>query len=296
MESILNTLAKIPAPSGRETEICKAMQSLLPNATTYTDPHGTLIVHQKGDGDGTVIVTGMDTPCLYVTYQEGGFARFSAVGGLTVAVGTPVLCENDIFGVIGEDKNGQFIDSGSHTLSIGSWAVPVPSFYKIDADTCGGASLGQYAAMTAVLAAARECHRKEAFFVFGTKSHIRQFSPAFMHRISAQKMISVETSCACDAPAEKTVLVPLGAGTTLRVKDESMLSAPALLDALAATPYRTLREVSTRSGIGGILQKAYGGIVSAGLGIPVRYLGSACEVVSLSDIQNTKDILAYMLS
>jgi len=83
MESILNKLTLTPAPSGSEQRICKTIQSYLPNAETEIDAHGSLLVHKKGTGDGIVVLAAMDTPCLYVTYPEGGFSRTdpSADGG-----------------------------------------------------------------------------------------------------------------------------------------------------------------------------------------------------------------------
>ncbi len=295
MESILKKLTLTPAPSGSEGQICALIKSYLPEAEIQVDTNGSLLVHKKGTGDGIIVLTAMDTPCLYVTYPESGFARFSAVGGLKATDGMAVLCENDIVGVIGTDEKGQFIDTGRHTLEIGQWAVPMPSFHKTDEDKLAGASIGQYAAMTAVLSAAMSDTKKEVWFVFATKSHIRQLSPSFMQKITAKRLISVEVSAANDAPAEKTVFASLGNGTTLRVKDEAMLSSPALLSAIAAAPFKTYKEVSTLRGVGGAVQKAYGGIESAGIGIPTRYNGCANEMVSLADIKNTADILAYMV-
>ena len=160
----------------------------------------------------------MDTPCFYVTYAEAnGFARFNAVGGLKPAIGMAVICENGAYGVIGEDQSGKYLDTGRNSLSTGMWATPVPTFYKMDNDKVLGASVGQYAAMTAVVSCALKESARDAYFVFGTKSHIRQFSPSFMQSIPATRLISVEVSEANDAPATKTVFASLGNGTTLRV-------------------------------------------------------------------------------
>lgn len=295
MQSILKTLTKVPAPSGSETLLCKTIQSLLPDDTTFVDAHGTLLYHKKGEGNGTVILTAMDTPCLYVTYPENGFARFSAVGGLKPREGMIVLCQNDIIGVIGKDEQGFYIDTGCHELAIGQWAVPLPSFHPMDEDKYCGTSLGQYATIAASVFAAMQSTAKDAWFVFATKSHIRQMSPSFMQKISANRLISVEVSAANDSPGEKTIFASLGKGTTLRVKDENMLSSPSLISELSSVPFKTYREVSTLRGIGGAVQKAYGGIQSVGIGIPTRNVGSGGEVVSLSDIQNTADILTYLL-
>lgn len=295
METILQKLAMTPAPSGCESDICKTIQSLLPETESMVDVHGSLLVHKKGAGDGTIVLTAMDTPCLYVTYPEEGFARFSSAGGLKASPGMAVLCQNNVYGVVGSDEKGLYIDTGSHTLSVGQWAVPVPSFYKIDQDIMAGASMGQYAAMAAAIRAAQMNTTQDVWFVFATKSHIRQLSPSFMQKINASRLISVEVSAANDAPAEKTVFASLGQGTTLRIKDETMLSSPRLISALDDAPQKTYREVSTRRGVGGTVQKAYGGIESAGIGIPTRYCGCGNEVVSLSDIQNTAELLAYIL-
>ncbi len=297
MKSIFEKLALTPAPSGSEQQICNCIQSFLTYADEIkVDAHGSLLVHKKGDGDGIVILTAMDTPCLYVTYPEDGFARFSAVGGLKPTQGMAVLCQNNFRGVIGKDEKGMFVDTGSHTLEIGQWAVPTPSFFQVDDTLFAGASIGQYAAITAAIAAANANTNKDVWFVFATKSHIRQLSPSFMRIIDAKTLVSVEVSSANDAPAEKTVFAALGNGTTLRVKDEGMLSSPKLLDALSALPFKTYREVSTLRGVGGFVQKAYGGIESVGLGIPVRYYGHGNEMVSLSDIKNTADILTNYLN
>ncbi len=295
MLSILRALALTPAPSGCETKICEKIKSYLPGLEMQVDTHGSLLVHKAGEGDGTIILTAMDTPCLYVTCPEGGFSRFSAVGGLKPSDGMAVQCQGDILGVIGTDEKGQFLDTGANKLETGQWAVLLPSLHVIDADKVAGASIGQYAAMTAVLSAILQETKQDAWFVFATKSHIRQLSPAFMQKLSAKKLISVEVSAANDAPAEKTIFASLGNGTTLRVKDEGMLSSTSLLEELAATPFKTYKEVSTLRGTGGPVQKAYGGIESAAIGIPVRYKGCPNEMVSLSDIQNTINILLYLL-
>lgn len=295
METILKTLAQIPAPAGSEARLCAAIQSFLPNAAAKVDTHGTLIFHKQGSGESTVFLTAMDTPSLYVTYVEGNFARFNATGNLEASVGMPVLCETGEYGVIGEDANGKFIDTGKNHLEIGMWAVPVPSCYKMGDAFCGGASMGQYAAITSMILAANEATERDAYFVFGTKSRIRQFSPAFLRPIEAKRLFSVETSLANDFPAEKTVFSALGSGTALRVKDAAMLSSPALLSLLEAAPFKTYREVSTLAGIGGTAQKAFGGMESAGAGVPVRYLGTPTELVSLQDIENTAHLLAHML-
>ncbi len=295
METILKTLAHIPSPAGNEIQLCATIQSFLPESTAKVDAHGTLIFHKKGVGESTVFLTAMDTPCLYVTYNEGNFARFNAVGGLVPSVGMSVLCETGEYGIIGENAEGKWIDTGENRLEIGMWAVPVPSYHRMGDAFCGGTFLGQYAAITAMLLAANEACGRDAYFVFGTKSQIRQFSPAFLRTIEAKRLFSVETSAANDFPAEKTVFSALGSGTALRVKDASMLSSPLLLSTLEASPFKTYREVSTLAGIGGIAQKAFGGIESAGVGIPVRYLGTPTELVSFSDIENTAHLLSYML-
>lgn len=295
MKFILEKLAMTPSPSGSETPLSAMIQSLLPDIDSYVDTHGSLIMHKKGTGNGTVILCAMDTPCMYVTYPEKGFSRFSAVGGLKPSVGMQVVCQNDINGVIGKDEDGFLIDTASNTLSIGDWAVCAPSFRAMDDDRICGTALGQYSAITACILTAMQSTTQEVWFVFATKSHIQQTSPTFMKNISADRLISVEVSIANDTPAEKTVFASLGNGTTLRVKDANMISSPDLIKVLSSVPYKIYKEVSETRGIGGVVQKAYGGIKSVGIGIPTRNLGTAGEVVSLSDIKNTADILTYLL-
>ena len=296
MLSLLTKLALTPAPAGSEAEICDKIISLLPASVSYEkDAHGTLIVHKKGVGDGVCILTSMDTPCLYVTYPEGGFARFSAVGGLKPTEGMAVLCEGNKKGVIGKDEKGLFIDTGREALEIGQWAVPIPSFENMGS-LCFGASMGRYAAITAVLAATLKDTKKDAWFVFATKSNIRQLSPSFMQKISASTLIAIDVTSANDAPGEKTVFAALEQGTALRVKDMGMISSLSLLETLENAPYKTFREVSTLLGVGGGVQKAYGGTESVSCGIPARYLGCANEMVSLSDIENTANLIEYYLA
>ncbi len=296
MLSIFKDIAHTPAPSGCENEICKKIKGYFEGYDYFTDTHGTLIVHKKGEGNGTVVLVAMDTPCLYVTYPEKGFARFSPVGGLKPEEGMAILCQGGKTGILGKDEKGMFLDTGVFETEIGSWGVPKPSFYEIDADKIAGANIGQYAAITSVISAAKTATKKEAYFVFATKSQIRQLSPTFMTRIKADKLISVDVSSANDAPAEKTVFASLGNGVCIRVKDEGMLSSKRLIAQLDDAPCKTYREVSTLRGVGGYVQKAYGGIESVGLGIPVRYKGAACEMVSISDIDAAIKVLQFALS
>ncbi|MBQ7037402.1 MAG: hypothetical protein IJN74_07980 [Clostridia bacterium] len=295
MKSMLYKLAMTPAPSGSEEKICETIISMLPESAKWEkDAHGTLIVHKEGEGDGIVILTAMDTPCLYVTYPEGGFSRFSAVGGAKPSEGMSVVCQGGKKGVIGKDEKGLYIDTGHETLEIGQWAVPTPSLETIG-NMCFGASMGRYSAICAVIRALLSDTKKDVWFVFATKSNIRQLSPSFMQKIKANVLISVDVSGANDAPAEKTVFAALGGGTALRVKDAGMISSLPLLEGLEAAPYKTFREVSILRGTGGDVQKAYGGIESVSIGIPTRYLGHANEMVALSDIENTAELLKYYL-
>ncbi len=295
MKSLLKTLAMTKSPAGDSCAMFSLLQNKLQFLDCRQDAHGTLLAHKKGEGTSILFLAAMDTPCLFVTAPDKGFSRIMASDDFSVPDGTVTVTTDGQYAVIGKDDAGQYADAGSVSLPVGTRLVPCPSCTEIDADRFSGFAMGQYAAMCALLSAALSDTKRDAYFVFGTKTCIRQFSPAFMQNINAELLVSVEVSAANDAPAEKTVFLSLGDGTALRVKDASMLSAPAAMEIIESTPFKTTREVSLRRGVGGSVQKAFGGIKSVGLGIPTRHIGTMGETVDLKDIENTANILSYLL-
>ncbi|MDD6308131.1 MAG: hypothetical protein PUB07_02070 [Clostridia bacterium] len=296
MKDMLKKLAAIPSPSGTEDAMRNTLQAYLKDLDTTIDAHGSLIVHKKGEGEGIVVLAAMDTPSLFVTAADKGFSRFSPTDELTVPDGTIVQFTDGIVGVVSKDDAGQFIDTGDVPVPIGAGAAPLPSVWEIGATRLCGFALGNYAALTACLSAALEKTTKDVYYVFAAKTCIRQFSPAFMQKVKANLLISVEVSAANDYPEEKAVFLSLGQGTSLRIKDKNMLSAPDAIAYLSALPVSTVREVSMRRGIGGTVQKAFGGIKSVGIGIPTRYADTLGEMVDMKDIENTKNLLLACLS
>ena len=107
-QDTFRALAAITAPSGFETPVLDAIESLArPFATDMRrDALGNLIVHRAGAGQRVMLITHADTFGLIVTYRdEKGYYRFGLLGGAEPAmlVGLPVRFANGAQGVIGCD-------------------------------------------------------------------------------------------------------------------------------------------------------------------------------------------------
>lgn len=298
MLNLLHEYTMTPAPCGSERKIGDLIQEKLTGLDIHVDAHGSIIVHKKGSGDGIVFLCAMDTPCMYITYvDEYGFLRFSSIGDFKPQKGTLVLMENGKTGIISAEKekpDNFFIDAGSgNTCAISEYAVPYPLFSS-SGDSAFGFCIGKFALMSVLTKAALSAGEKDVYFVFAAKTSSNQMSPAFMKSIDAALLVSLEVSSANDTPDQRDVFIRQRGGAVLRLKDGSMISNPFAVQKIEDTGLPLQREVTDKNGIGGTVQKAFGGIQSVGIGIPVR-TQDLYESVSIKDAEAVLELIIKLL-
>ncbi|MFT5123051.1 MAG: putative aminopeptidase FrvX [Kiritimatiellia bacterium] len=114
--------------------------------------------------------------------------------------------------------------------------------------------------------------------------------------------IALDTTLCCDGPGfpDAEAVTRLGDGVGIKIMDGSMLSHPRLVD--------FCREIATRDSIthqmevlprggtdGGAIQRARGGNVCITLSVPTRYIHTVNEMVSVTDVQATINLLTTVL-
>ena len=103
--------------------------------------------------------------------------------------------------------------------------------------------------------------------------------------------LAVDVTGTGDTPESKPMAVRLGAGPTIKIKDASVISHPAVKDRLieraksANIPYQF--EIMTFGGTdAGSIHITAGGIPSGGVSIPTRHIHSSAEIVDMKDVEN----------
>ncbi|WML47209.1 M42 family metallopeptidase [Neobacillus sp. PS3-34] len=120
--------------------------------------------------------------------------------------------------------------------------------------------------------------------------------------ISADVAVAVDTTAASDTP--EGVLddfIQIGQGTGIKIMDASLIAHPAVKDKLAVIAqeesidfqYEVFPGIGTD---GGAIHLANSGIPTGVLSIPSRNAHSAVEVISIKDLEGTKELLKCYIS
>lgn len=113
--------------------------------------------------------------------------------------------------------------------------------------------------------------------------------------------LALDVTLCGDTPKGPRISVKLGGGIAVKVMDMSLICHPGVVEALEKAAGRAgalyQREVLTAGGTdAGAIQLTRGGVPAGVLSIPCRYVHSAVETVSLSDMREGVKLLgAYLM-
>lgn len=314
----LEVLSNLSGVSGEEDAIRDFLLSRLPDAKT--DSRGNVLCHRSGRGKKLMCCAHMDEVGLMVTgITESGFLAFQSVGGIDarVLVSKHVrVGAQGVSGVIGmkavhlqsaEEKaappkeEALFIDIGASNKAEAAKKVSVGDFVSFETafSTLGdglmkGKALDDRVGCAALLALLDE---KEPAFdlyaVFTVGEEVGGLGArAAALSIAPEAALVLEGTTCSDVFGvhEKDTVTHLGSGVCLPARDRSMVANAALRSALIDTATRhniPWQEKRTTAGgtDGGAIHTSGGGIPTAVLAVPCRYIHSPVSVASMTDFQ-----------
>ncbi len=314
----LETLSNLAGVSGEEEAVRRFLLSRLPDA--YEDSRGNVICHRKGQGNPLMCCAHMDEVGLIVTdITEGGYLAFRSVGGLDarvlvskhVRIGTQGVC-----GVIGmkavhlqskEERSNPpkeeelFIDIGASDKNEAADRVCIGDFVSFDTafSTFGdglmkGKALDDRvgcAALLALLSNERTAYDLYGVFTVGEEvGGLGARAAALRIKPSAALVMEGTTCSDVLGVPEKDTVTHLGNGVCLPARDRSMVADRTLRGALIDTAARyhiPWQEKRTCAGgtDGGAIHTSLGGIPTAVLAVPCRYIHSPVSVAATADFQ-----------
>ena len=328
MIDILKTfthLQSVARPSGFESPCAQAIAEL---AGPYCDEVkidtlGNVICHKKGPGKKLMMAAHMDVIGLIITHiDKKGFLRFGALGGFVPyrLIGARMKLENGMGGSVWCDEkameekkleeislNDLYLDIGAESEESARKMVQVGdvAMYEGEVQQVGQMLLSPYCddliACAALLSAMSQVEKSEndLYFVFTVQEEVGLRGAATAaYAIDPDFGVCMDVTRTGDNPSEKAkMVVKLGAGPTIKIKDVSLLCNPQVIAHLREAakegdvPYQD--EVLTAGGTdSAAIQKTRGGVLSGCISIPCRYIHSQNEMVSLKDVEQSARLMA----
>ena len=311
MTELLKRLMLVPGVSGREDKIREAIKKEVePYADEITvDPVGNLIARKKGNGKKIMLCAHMDEIGFFATFiDDSGFIKVSPVGGInaTACAFGEVVSENGVRGVIipeGTDKpkvENMFIDIGAKTkkqaekkVKVGDYFVAAPNFKRLMGNRYIGRPFDDRVGCAILVEALKSVKKtdNDLYFVFSTQEEVgsRGSKPA-SYSIAPDIGLAFDVTGTGDKPGDKPLAIKLGAGCTIKLKDESVICSPELV--------KQMREIAKENKVkyqdevlpyGGTdtsaLQVAGKGALVSAISIPSAYIHSGVEMIDMDDVK-----------
>ena len=329
---IIEELSALNGTSGDEKDVAAYIRGKLPDGcTAETDNLGNLIVTKKGaqtTKNKLMVAAHMDEVGFIVTYiDDNGLLKFAPVGGIIPAVvfGRQVRFKNGTTGVIaakplhllsGDEKDKQpkisdlYIDIGADSreeaeklVQQGDCAYFVSEFFCFGDGFVKGKALDDRVGCAIMLKMLSEELKYDCTFVFTVQEEIgTRGATAAAYSVKPDMALVLETTTACDiagVEGEKKVC-ELGKGPVVSYMDRATIydrelyklafSAAKELD----IPCQT-KTVVAGGNDSGAIHKTAGGIRTAAVSLPCRYLHSPACVINLNDLDASAKLASAML-
>jgi endoglucanase len=321
--SLLKKLVESYGPSGSEEKVrALIMEEIKAYADEIKiDRMGNLIAIKKGPGKKIMIAAHMDEIGIIATsVDDNGYIRFSNIGGVSpfTALYQRVMFADGTIGVVSMENldemkdlklNKMFIDIGAKSkeealqkINIGDVACFYNTFSH-DGDRLISKAMddriGCFIAIEALKAS--KTSPNELYFVFTVQEEVGiRGAKTAAYGIDPDMGIAVDVTLTGDTPKARTMDVKLGDGPAIKIRDNSMLTHPAVKNLMIATaktnniPYQL--EVLEFGGTdSGAIHLTRSGVPSGVISIPCRYVHSPSEMVSEKDVEHSITLLTKIL-
>jgi endoglucanase len=328
MKQLLKTLTEIFAPSGYEDAVRKViLKEVKPYADEIKiDALGNLIVRKKPaknskDAKRIMLAAHMDEIGIIASHiDKKGFVRFTNVGGTfgRYTLGARVKFINGVTGVVGYDRlenidsflpiNKMYIDVGATSkencpVKVGDFGAFERSFIEIG-NRWVAKSMDDRSGVIVLIETLKgiKSSANDLYFVFTTQEEVGvRGAGSAAYQINPDIGIAVDVTATGDTPASLKMVMELGKGPCVKIRDTGMLSDPRVVDWMIQTaekakiPYQ--REVLLAGSTDAReIQITRAGVMAGALSIPCRYVHSASEMIDADDLKNSVKLLTAMLN
>ena len=328
MLKLLKELCTLSGPSGNEGSVRDFIISQIDGFCEYhTDNIGNIIAFKKGRQTQTkkiMIDAHTDEVGLIITHiTEGGFLKFSALGGIDTAVMMfrRVLINGKTWGVISgkpihlihrdEGKklpkaDSLYIDIGATSREEAEKIVTLGDTAVICGDftTCGNKilskALDDRVGCAALIKLLQEDSEYDFYATFSTQEELGlRGARVAAYTVAPDAAIVLEGTTAADiadVPPERTVC-KLGGGAAVSFMDRSTVYDreyynAALCSGIPCQP----KAAATGGNNAGAIHLSGKGVRTVAISAPCRYIHSASSVADTDDINAVFKLAKYMLS
>ena len=326
----LKTICSIDGTSGDESRAREYIMSNITADEIKVDNLGNLLVFKRGrktPKNKIMIAAHMDEVGFMVTdITDDGFLRFGAVGGIDprVVLGRAVRFSNGTKGVIGTkavhqqspderkkapETDAMFIDIGASSreeaesyVKRGNTACFDSDFFAFGDGFVKGKAIDDRAGCLIMMDMINSVPEYDTWFAFTVQEEVgTRGAKAASFTIAPDIAIVLETTTACDidgSSGDKRVC-ELGKGCVVSYMDRGTIYDTGLYNlafeiAKAESIPAQTKTLIAGGNDSGAIHVSRGGVRTAALSVPCRYLHSPSCVVKLSDIEAVKQ-LAYNL-
>jgi endoglucanase len=326
-KQLIKTLVESWGPSGYEHQVRAIIADLVKDLADEirTDPSGNLICRMGSGGAKVMIAAHMDEIGLIISHiDRDGFARFAPIGGLFTPTlhGNRVRFENGVIGNIATE--GGFIPALDRGLKLNEFFVDFSGALEAAQQIGVGSPAGMWRTLdergsrliaksmddrigcVVAIETMRALHGKtlpnELYFVFTTQEEVGvRGARTSAFGVGPDYGIALDVTSAADTPKASPMAVKLGGGAAIKVVDGGHIVPPAFKALLIRRaeenniPYQ-LEILQGGTTDAAAIQTARGGVPSAAISIPTRYIHTTSETVDANDVQACIDLLAATLA
>ena len=321
MRDILKKLLAAYGATGREENVANVIAEMIKPYVDEMriDALGNLVAVRHGEGKKLMFAAHMDHIGFVVTdIDENGFLRVFSVGGINKlnSINRHVVFANGVHGVISNENENvmdnirdvtkMFIDIGAKNreeaaakIKLGDVAVYAPDFFDLGDDMMAGPAMDNRvgcAVLVGMLMNVKE-RNNELIAVFTTQEEVGlRGARAAAYDADPDYGIALDVTLCGDTPKGPKIAVKAGEGPTVKIMDSSLICSPKMVrimeDAAERNGIKYQREVLTAGGTdASAIQLTRGGVHAGVVSIACRYVHSACEAVSVSDVEGGVKLL-----
>ncbi len=325
MYNLIKKLTSVFSVSGCESKIAEIIKNEAEQFADdiTTDAMGNLICLKKGkDSSKKIMVAAhMDEIGFVATYiTDKGFIKVSNIGGIYPIYSSfhNVVFENGTKGVIVIDDSAlkepkvkdMLIDIGAKSkkdamkkVKVGDTCTIAPSLTRLMNNRLSAKAFDNRIGAAVILQSLKTISTPayDTYYVFTVQEEVGlRGSKAAAFTIAPDYSLAVDVTRTGDEPGVKPMECSLDGGAAIKVKDSSAICAPKMVRALTKVAednkikyqYEILEGGGTDTAS---MQTTGAGSFAGAISIPVRYIHSPVETLSLNDVNACTKLLTAFL-
>ncbi len=327
---LLKELCELFGPSGWEDEVRNFILSRIKADEIIVDSMGNIIAHKIGGGKKVMVAAHMDEVGFIVSgFTDEGFVKFKTVGGIltTVLVSKKVLLgEKRVPGVISakavhlqkRDEREKLIpmselyidigakdkDEAKSLLNLGDYGIFAGEYTEFGDGLVKSKALDDRVGCATVLGLMEQEYRNDMYYVFTVQEEVGLRGAIIAaNRIRPDYALVIEGTTCSDVYGTKPheTVTNLGGGAVMTAMDRAAVSDRRYFEMIKNVAEREniplqIKRTSMGGTDAGSIQRSGGGVKTAVLAVPCRYIHSPVSVMSKNDFDSVGRLSAAVLN